>query len=46
MMGEWGKGQKIVHNDKTNLSDSVSQELYLTWLWFLVDMCILEKLEF
>ena len=39
----WGggrvEGQRIVQNDKTNLSHSVSQELYLIWLWFLVHMC-------
>ena len=37
---EGGEGvQKIAQNDKTNLSHSVSQELYLIWLWFLVHMC-------
>ena len=34
-----GKGQKMAQNDKKNLSHSVSQKLYLTWLWFLVHMC-------
>ena len=33
------KGQKMVQNDKKNLSHSVSQELYHIWLWFLVHMC-------
>ena len=37
--GGRGEGQKIAQNDKTNLSDSVSQEQYLIWLWFLVQMC-------
>ena len=29
----------MVQNGNTNLSHSVSQELYLIWLWFLVHMC-------
>ena len=33
------KGQKMAQNDKTNLSHSVSQKLYLIWLWFLVHVC-------
>ena len=31
--------QNMVQNGNTNLSHSVSQELYLIWLWFLVHMC-------
>ena len=30
---------KMAQNDKWNLSHSVSQELYLIWLWCLVHMC-------
>ena len=41
--GGWGdggrKGQKMAQNDQKNLSHSISQELYLIWLWFLVHMC-------
>ena len=34
------KGQKMAQNDKKFcLSHSVSQELYITGLWFLVNMC-------
>ena len=34
------KGQKMAQNDKQFcLSHSVSQELYIMWLWFLVHMC-------
>ena len=33
----WSK--KMIQNDKTNLSHSVSQELFLRWVWFLVHMC-------
>ena len=34
------KGQKMAQNDKKFcLSHSVSQELYIIWLWFLVHMC-------
>ena len=29
----------MVENGNTNLSHSVSQELYLIWLWFLVHIC-------
>ena len=32
-----GKEQKMVQYDKTNFS--LSQELYLIWLWFLVHVC-------
>ena len=36
-----GKGQKMAQNDKKKeeKSHSVSQELYLILLWFLVHMC-------
>ena len=34
------KGQKTAQNDnKFCLSHSMSQELYIMWLWFLVHMC-------
>ena len=33
------KGQKLTQNDKTNLPHSVSQQLYLIWLWFFVQLC-------
>ena len=34
------KGQKVAQNDKKFcLSDSVSQELYIIWLWFLAHAC-------
>ena len=33
------KGLKMAQNDKRILSNSVSQELYFIWLWFLVHMC-------
>ena len=33
------KGQKMTRKDKKILSHSVSQELYLIWLWFLVHVC-------
>ena len=34
------KGQKMAQNDKNScLSHSVSQEPYIIWLWFLVNMC-------
>ena len=37
-MNYGGKGEKMAQNDKTNFSHSVSQELYLIWLWFLVQV--------
>ena len=38
---EWGvKGQKIVQNDKKFcLLQSIFQEAYIIWLWFLIHMC-------
>ena len=40
LLGEVGvKGQKMIQNDKKIcLSHSLSKELYLIWLWFLVNM--------
>ena len=32
------KGQKMAQNDKKILSDSVLQEVYLIWLWLLIDV--------
>ena len=39
--GEGGvKGKKMGQNGKKfSLSDSVSQELYIMWFWFLLHMC-------
>ena len=38
-VNSWVKGQIIAQNDKLCLSHSISQEAYIIWLWFLVDMC-------
>ena len=38
-MGGWDKGQQKAQNDQTKFFHSVSQELYLIWLWFLVHKC-------
>ena len=37
---DFPEGQKMAQNNKKfSLSHSVSQELYIIWLWFLVHMC-------